>query len=312
MAVNKKAVFFTIMAIVFLTLLFFSMNIEKSYTLRERSAVIGERIKSVDHFIDDVEKDIQRGNYIASFRAMLGIQQYITSKGVFLNDTQASFKEILINGTINGEYMSIMNETELSVWIAKIQHEAGKIAISLNYTINSVRLYQSNPWVVTVDLNVTLNISDMRNAASWSRDQIISSSLNIISFEDPLYTVYSYGRVINTIEKSNITDFTDGNDTTNLLYHLENSLYIESNSSPSYVMRLSGNLSNSSNGIESLVNLKKFEDMLLDVDEKSCVDYIYFSDNDPASWLINNTYNWFRLDNQSNHLAVYESQNLTI
>ncbi len=312
MAMNKRAIFFTIIALVFLTLLFFSMNVEKSYTLRERSAVIGERIKSVDHFIDDVEKDIQRGTYIASFRSLLGIQQYITSKGTFLNDTQASFREILINGTINGEYMSVMNETQLSIWIEKIQHEAGKVAIELSYRINSVRLYQETPWMVGIDLNVTLNISDMRNTASWTRNQVITTDLNISTFEDPLYTVYSYGRVINTIEESNITDFTNNSNTSNLLYHLDHSLYIESNSSPSYVMRLSGNLSASDRGIESLVNLKKFEDMLLDVKEKSCVDYIYFSEDDPTNWLINNTYNWFRLDNQSNHLAVYEVQNLTI
>jgi len=312
MAMNKKAIVFTVISLVLLLLLFFSMNIDKTYSLRDKSFVIGERINTANHFINDVEKDIERGNFIATFRALLGIQQYITGEGKFLNDTQATFMEVLVNGTIDGVYLSVMNETELNVWISRIQYEANKIAIVLDYRINDARLYHTNPWTVTCDLNVTLNISDARGTASWSRDQLISSTVNITTFEDPMYSVYTYGRVINTVEKSNITDFTDGDDTTNLLAHLDNSLYIESASGPSYIMRLSGSFSNSTYGIESLVNLKKLEDMLLPIEDKSSVDYMYFSPVDPPSWLINNTYNWFRLDNESDHLAIYEVQNLTI
>jgi len=310
MAMNKKAVFFTMIAIVFLAVLFYSMNIRANYSLRDKSNIIGDRIKSVDFFIDDMEQDIVRGTYIGMFRALLGVQQYITSEGEFLNNTQATFKEILLNGSIDGQYMSVMNQTELTVWIGKIQDEADKLAIEFNYSVNDVFLYHDNPWIVSVDLNVTMRIKDKRNTASWSRDQIISTSVNITTFEDPLYTKYTYGRVINTIQKSNISDFTTGIDTTNLLYHLDNSMYIESNSSPSFVMRLSGNLSGSPYGIESLVNLKKFEDVKLDILDKSCVDYIYFSNATPVSYLINYTYNWFRLDNVSNHLGIYEVEHL--
>jgi len=309
---NKKGVVFTIVAISFLGLLFFSMNLKNSYTLRERSFIIGDRIKSVDFFISDLEKDIQRGTYIAMFRSILSIQQHITAEGVYLNDTQAVLWELLENGTIDGVYISVMNDTELSVWISKIQDEAKKIAINFNYTINNVRLYQENPWIVTVDLNVTMNITDIKNTASWERTQIISESLNITTFEDPLYTVNTYGRVIYTIEKSSIFDFTDGSNTTGLMYHIDNNLYIESNSSPSYIMRLSGNLSNSSYGIESIVNLKTLEDMLIPIEDKSCIDYIYFSASTPASWLINETYNWLRIDNESGHLATYEVGHLII
>jgi hypothetical protein len=307
---NKKGVFYTLISLMFLGLIMFSMNIEKEYTLRERSHIIGDRIDSVNFFITDLEKDIQRGSYIAMFRSLLGIQQQITSEGQFLNDTQKTFKEIIINGTIDGNYISVMNNTELSIWISKIQQEAGKIAINFNYKINDVRIYQQNPWVIAVDLNVTLNVTDMKNTATWTRDQLITSTLNITTFEDPLYSVFTYGRVLNTIQKTPITDFTDGTNTTNLKEHIDSSYYIESNSSPSFIMRLSGNLSNSTNGIESIVNLKKLEDSSITIFEKSCVDYIYFSNSSPTHYLINYTYNWFRLDNESNHLGTYESNNL--
>ncbi len=310
MAIGKKAVVFTMIAIAFLCLLFFAMNIEKSYTLREQSFITGDRVKSVDFFISDLEKDIQRGTYIAMFRAMLAMQQHITSEGRYLNDTQATFEELLINGTIDSGYVSVMNGTELKVWIAKIQQEAGKVAIRFNYTINSVRLYQVNPWIVSADLNVTMDIFDSRKTAVWKRNEIITESLNITTFEDPLYTANTFGRVIYTIQKSNVTNFTVGTDTSGLLYHVDNKLYIASSSAPSYIMRLSGNLSNSSFGIESIVNLKDLEDSKIDTLEKSCIDYIYFSSSSPPSFLVNNTYNWLRLDNESGHLARYGVTNL--
>ena len=75
-------------------------------------------------------------------------------------------------------------------------------------------------------------------------------------------------------------------------------------------MRLGGHLTNSSFGIESIVNLKSFEDALLSVQDKSCIDYIYFSNRSPASYRINETYNWLRLDNESGHLATYEVEHL--
>ncbi len=305
MAIGKRGVVFTLIAIAFLSLIFFAMSIGQSNTMREQSMVTGDRVRSVDFFISDLEKDIQRGTYIAMFRAMLAMQQHITAEGSFLNDTQVTFEELLVNGTLDSQYVSVMNGTELKVWIAKIQEEAGKAAIKFNYTINKVRLYQKNPWVVSADLNVTLDIRDSRNTARWKRNEIITESLNITTFEDPLYTVNTYGRVIYTIQKSNVTNFTVGSDTSGLLYHVDNKLYIASTSGPSYIMRLSGNLSNSSFGIESIVNLKDLEDSKISTVEKSCIDYIYFSNSSPPSYLINNTYNWLRLDNESGHLARY-------
>jgi hypothetical protein len=310
---SKKAVFFTISAIILVSVMYMGINAYKTDRLRQRSFVLEERIKSVDYFIGDIEKDIERGSYIASFRALLAIQQRITAKGEFIPDLDAAFTELVINGTIDGESMSVMNDTELNKWIDKIKYEAGKSAIDLDYIIRDVELVHKDPWIVETRLSVTLNISDDRGTARWIRNQTINSTLNIILFEDPLYTVNTSGRVINIIEKSNITDFVDGNDTTNLSYHAENSLYRESNSSPSYLMRLEGNLASSDYGIESIVNLRTLQTAEVEIDTtKSCIDYIYFSANNPQSWLINNTFNWLRLDNESDHLAIYEVENLTI
>ena len=80
-------------------------------------------------------------------------------------------------------------------------------------------------------------------------------------------------------------------------------------------MRLEGNFSNSTNGIESLVNLNKFIVQGFGTDDRSAVDYLYFSD------IVHNThrvsqfsdtteYSWFRLDDVG--LTIYECDGLAL
>ena len=78
MALNKKSMFFTITAIALISLIVFSLTIYTSYKLRDKVMVTETRIYSMNSFIDDVEKDIERGLYISGFRALMSMEQYIT------------------------------------------------------------------------------------------------------------------------------------------------------------------------------------------------------------------------------------------
>ena len=75
-------------------------------------------------------------------------------------------------------------------------------------------------------------------------------------------------------------------------------------------MRLQGIISNSSTGIESLVNIKKFQDQGITAQDRSAVDYIYFGTQSTTNYRINGTPVWFKLD--SGHLETYGVQNMTI
>ncbi len=60
-------------------------------------------------------------------------------------------------------------------------------------------------------------------------------------------------------------------------------------------------------GIESLIYLPKLSGAGLEIKDKSCVDYIYFSINNPASHNIQGmtSLSWFKLDDA--HLAIYNA-----
>ena len=69
------------------------------------------------------------------------------------------------------------------------------------------------------------------------------------------------------------------------------------------VYLLKGNKEPNENGIESLVYLPDLSTQGIAVKDKSVVDYIYFSNNYPASQTIAGMPAWFKIDN--NHLSTY-------
>lgn len=310
MALNKKSMFFTIIAIALISLVVFSFTIYTSYKLRDKVMVTETRIYSMNSFIDDVEKDIERGLYISGFRALMSMEQYITDNGIFLYDINSRFKEAFLNGTINNSQMGLMNESTFINWTQRIKEQAIKLDIIVDFNINDVIIYQENPWTANIGLNVTLNVKDVKKTASWQRPLYITTNISIQEFEDPLYVINSYGRVTNTIIKTTITDFIGpNNETTNLKIHVNNSYYIESDTAPSFLMRLEGNLSSSVYGIESLVNLEKFQAQEVPIRSRSVVDYIYFGDQSTTNYNIKNMPSWFKLDEE--HLGTYECEDLT-
>lgn len=312
MGIKRKAMFFSIIAIIISSAIVFSFSVSYKYRLKEKSATIQTRVESMNNFIIDMEDDMDNAIFIIGFRSILSLEQYITSTGLFLKNTQSDFKEVFLNGTVNGTKINVMEDSTFLNWTGKIQKQAGKLDIIINFEVSDVLISQVDPWHVSISLNLTLNVSDKKKIASWTKSNFLSRKINIEGFEDPFYTINSFGRVFNIITKSNITDFVDQstNDTTNLQLHLDNSYYIESDTAPNFLMRLEGNLSDSSSGIESLVDLADFVQQDVQIFERSVVDYIYFGNRSTNDKEIYFMPSWFRLDTDDNHVNVYETSGI--
>src|SRR3989338_8995516 len=307
---NKKSIFYTIAAIALTAVIFVTYSAYTSYRLAERMDTIGTRIETVNFFIKDVEKDLSKGIYISAFRKMMRLKKFITTNGSFIADVDGKFKESFLNGTINNQPMSLMAGSTFNDWANKISAEADKIDIKSNFTVNEVRLNQSDPWEIEVMVGITFDIRDERNTSYWIRDRNLTTKISVIGFEDPLYVINSNGRVTNAISKSNITAFVVNGNVENLLLHMNDSLYIAHDDAPSFLMRLEGDLGNSTYGIESLVDLEEFQQQGLAIKDRSIVDYIYFGTKSTTNYRINNTPEWFKIDHD--HLPIYEVTNLTI
>lgn len=309
MAIGKKAVFFTFIAIVFVSLLIFSTTVGQNYKLRQQSLVIETRINTMDRFISDVEVDLTRVINIVSVRTLFELATEVVSSGEYISDLDASFNELFLNGTLNGNVPANMANNSFTDWTQKIVAQGLRIDTIINFTIFNITIAHVNPWEVEVLVDLEIKLNDKKKTSSFKKRKYLSSDVSIENLEDPIFWLESAEKVRNIVHKTNVTSFVNSTskNVSNLLLHTANGFYSEFDGAPSYLMRLSGNISGSIYGIESLLDL---ESLNLAQNGKSIVDYIYFNTSNPSSYHINNTPSWFRLDNSSNlglsHHELYE------
>lgn len=304
-SINKRGIFFTILAITLLSLFVASLGV---YSVVQDRSSINSRISTLNNFIFSLEQDISRQGYISGYRAILSLGDHITSTGSFLNDSEKSIREAILNGTIENETLNLMEGYTLPELNSRISEFAKNTNIEINYSLRNLSVSQDNPWEVKIDMEMELFIRDANDLASWNKTEVISSRIKIIEFEDPLYIISTNGLVANKIKETPYEPFVSGSDVSNLMNHVNSSSYIASPLAPSFLDRLEGNLTANENGIESLIYLPRISSQGLTTKEKSVVDYIYFSENNPPSYKIEGTPSWFRID--SEHLTAYGVEEL--
>jgi len=307
---QKKSIFYTATAIALAAIVFISYNAYSIYTLNNKMDVVQTRIESVNFFIKDVEKDLEKGFYIASFRTLLSLNQFIATNGSYIDNVSQRFTESFLNGTINNKMMTLMIASTFTDWANKIAIEADKTDILFSFTVNDVTLSQSSPWYVDIGLNLSLDIRDKRNTSYWIRDRNLINRMSIIGFEDPTYIVGTSGRVSNVITETKVGQFVIGGNASNLVIHANNSYYVAHNDSPSYLMRFEGIFNASPSGIESLVNVEELQAQGISALDRSIVDFIYFGTKATTDYRINNTPDWFKIDQE--HLDFYGVTNITV
>jgi len=295
---NKKSQIFSLIAIAIILLFFVSYEIYS--TLYERQA-IKTRVKTMDSFLFSLEQDLVRKLYISGFRIVFLAENEITKTGRYTQDFNSLFSEAITQGTLNGEKSELMDGATISNITISIQEKAKKMNLLVNFSDIKVSVSQEDPWNIIVYFNATLNLTDKSNLASWYKNETIKSFVSIEGFEDPLYLISTAGKVTRKIYKTPYEGiYVISGNKTNLLLHLEKKYYTSHNDSSSFIKRLEGNNSADVNGIESFVYIPDLSAQ----QDKSVVDHIYFSSQNPSSTAVSGMPSWFRID--SNHSTRYQ------
>jgi len=311
---KKNGFFFTTIAIAFSIVLLISYNVYAGYRLNDKMQSVETRIGTMNGFIKDLENDAENAIFIAGFRSLLSIEDYMMKYDDFISNLgtnlNSAFDESFIYGAINSEKMSLMQNNTFLNWTNKMEEQAAKIDISLELTVNSVEIMQSSPWTVDVSVNLKIDATDKKNTASWVRNRGFTKTINITGFVDPLYLVNNDGKVNNTIRKTTVNP---SSSTANLQTHMANSYYIGHTDAPSYLMRFENNLNPSAYGIESLVNTEELKDAGFNPNTRSAVDYIYYGTAVTSDCRVEGfqPYPFFRLDylpEPPNHLEAYGAE----
>lgn len=304
--INKRAVFFTTLSIVILSLFLISYTL---YSVGKSREAIGKRIETLNSFVFSVEKDLPRKLYIAGFRIIFLFENKIAETGSYITNFNGKFEEAFFNGTLDGEdYRTEENQTLYGATFPDMQESLNEKANSVNAYANitspTLTVSQEDPWHVKVTLTVDLFIKDRGELASWNKTFDIVAYIPVENFEDPLYILNTRGKVSNKINSTIYANFVSGSDVINLTSHLENSYYINNTAAPSFLNRLQGNLAANENGVESLVYQPKLSAQGIATQDKCVVDYIYFSSSNPTPlYRVTGMPTWFKLDDA--HLDIY-------
>lgn len=304
---NKKGMFFTILAIALLSLFFVSYTI---YTNVDDRDPINKRIGSMNNFIFSLDEDLPRKLYASGFRIIFLFEEKIVENGTYITDLNQTFQEAFFNGTIHSEEQELMNGVKYQNIIDSINEKSNSFNVEVNLSNPRLSITQQDPWNVKVTLTVDLYIRDLGDLVSWNKTSNITTFIPIENFDDPLYIVNTNGLVAQKINKTIYNQFVSGNDVTNLTLHLNNRRYINSTSAPSFLNRMEGNITANQYGIESLVYLPDLSSQGIAIKDKSVVDYIYFSDNGSTNNKIQGMPSWFKLD--TSHHQIYGVENIII
>jgi len=314
---NKKAIFFTILAISLLSLFIVSYSV---YSFVQNREGIDRRIKTLNSFVSSLEKDVPRKLYISGYRIIFLFNERIVETGDYINNIDAKFSEAFFDGEIEGvdyrtgedQFGELLYGSTYSDIVDKINEKAKSLNVEVKFNNPTIEITQDDPWHVKVSLKSDLLIQDKGKLAKWEKASVLSAYIPIESFEDPLYIKNTNAMIVNKFKQTTYALPILGND---LLNHAENSYYIAHADAPSFLQRLKGDLSADpyGNGIESLVNtheLSSIQDILLihgiTVQDKCIIDYVYFDpSNNPE---ITATYNdWIKLC--GDHSGVYGGNN---
>ncbi|MBW2990346.1 hypothetical protein KY348_01435 [Candidatus Woesearchaeota archaeon] len=309
---TKKGLFYLFVSVIFASVMILVFLAYKEYSYTDRQKVVETRIMTINDFIKDIDSDSKRVIYISGFRSLIALEDHIARSGKYLNETEKLFRVAFYNGTVNGTQVKILENASYYDYLEKLRVIADKIGVDIDINVTNITLYHDSSWSINVIVTTHVNITDQKGLVRWEFDKDFNTSVSIIDIRDPVYSVYTLGKFPNTIRITNVTEYIndtdDANDTTQLQIHVNNSYYTENSLAPSFLMRMEGNFSNSTYGIESIVFIPELieQDVIYDTD-RSIIDYILFSNiagYEQKACNVQNMSNWFKID--TNHTTKYE------
>lgn len=319
--VKKKGIFFTSIAVTIVAIFILLYTPQADISLQKDMQSIRARINDINNYVDDLEQVYYETVLRATtHKAILSLILYMNSTGNYLVDFNASFSEVMMNGTIGGlpidsiTNKKIMNNNTLANWTAhliKTSQDTHNINVSI--TINNVKAFQTKPWSIDSMLEMDFHVKS--SVAEWNKSNVIvKTTISIEGFPDPYYSVNTNRRYVPEIKRSSV-EFNKWN-LSRVREHLRNNTYVywQSYDAPSFLMRFTNTIQGSACcGIESLVNPNKINpsDQI-----ESYVDYLFWAHtyNNQCTSLFNITkpntgaglwdeFRYFKLD--ADHVTKY-------
>jgi hypothetical protein len=291
---------------------------------------VSVRIRSDEmmYYVNSFVYDLERGAAIVGKKSMAILIDKVIEEGVPLNNS-GEVLEIMIT---TGEYGNITLNESIQSWITKLISAGEYMDFNVKVSNVSVNVVPYNSWNFVIITSMELNVTDKRGLCAYHNNITSVALADIIGLEDPLFPLYTQGRLPRQIfagpyqMEKHVVD----NDTSNLTDCIVNKYYHAVEDGPSIFDRLEGNLEVSEKyksetatylnisvgevkiGLETFVNV----DDLIDVGlghivaqkiNQSCIDHYYFDYEEHIGKKVigvsDTNYTWFKIDEE--HASKY-------
>jgi hypothetical protein len=268
---------------------------------------MGEKLAS---YTNSINEDLPRASDIIAGRSLETAITYVDVSGQPLADAEEILREIMINGTIQGN--STGQFFTFSSWVSQIRTKGNNFGFNTNVTMSSIVVKPLDTYRINVTIGIMVNVSDRSQRMQLNRIYYTSIPISIDGFTDPLYTIKTNGLIKREINPPNITV----SGLQNFDKATTDRFYMPSSEGASFLDRLEGRTTISDDyenftniGLETIVDLPQLQANGLSVKtNQSAIDYMYFDSIGQPGYAVNNSIHaWLRVD--ANHATVY---NITI
>lgn len=281
MAINKKAMFFTLISIIMvITIMAFFLPDANQISQSSKIPTVKIRFAKANNLMRNFKSDlVEKELRSTSFYGVKQLLKCMEYKEQFLADYEGDFFEIMMNGTLNSNNLTyecgmdyMTNKTiphRLNVLSAMPEEQ---LHIYTNFTIFDIILFQSNSTSfdklgVSIDYNIKMDAGLSR----WDANTTLITLIDIDELNDPYYI--GNANFTNNIDFVNTTDWT-------IAYvnnQIDNIGYTYEGYAPSFVMRLENNSGASTCcGIESFINPYSTGLNMTTDEPWSYVDYCFY------------------------------------
>lgn len=267
---NKRGVFFTFLAFTIITAIFMSFTGVPRISFYQEQEVVESEFLLLTAYTKDLQENYVKNVLISqTYKALNTMLNYNNETGP-INNVSEEFTELITDGTLFGIPRSEMNGQLTSDWTDKIDQMADEVySIDSNLTILNATMAQYSPWHIRVVVNFTVD-TRLKNMSYLFNDSLVIN-IPITGLRDPVYLIND--GTPHTINRTEVVDW----DSSAVLEMLQDRTYRHTVQSPSFLMRLVGDNTNSTCcGIESLINSNYVNPVDYNV---SFVDYLFWSRN---------------------------------
>ena len=284
MAMNKRGVFFTIMALLLVSFLFTSQKVSTNpYSRSDTDNVAARtRITVLDSYIDTFDSQAENSLATAGYFTLQNLSARVRTTGKYISDINASVKLCLNNKTTQLNCMNA-SQTINGTLSQLVDLARTNLSINSSFTIEQIWVSEEQPFEVVFWMNISYNISDP--FASWEiHNQTIRADVDVTGIVDPSHAyALAYNNLTEnrTFRQSTIRRFEFNNNTfyqyyTNKEYTANPGINTQGNYyfGPSVLQRYRGELLNGSAccGIETVFQTP------------GNIHASYFSNSNHTSW----------------------------